>query len=351
MKNKNLIKEIKRSRKIMGLNEEYIPTISEDLNINEQPNSYYIQIGLDEITGYILTMYVGFSINPILCEGEEFYEFSYGYTIFDENHKPLSEKLITRKDEYDNLITKKLIDKVRPSKVFMRSGDDLTDKFIKQSNIITDIFLEKGYEMKKQTKNPGIRYTYLKDKEKLDNKKDDFFEEFLKNIPSIEERDRLIIEGITNEINTIPNTKNQFQWMGTRNKIKLLSESVKGKKVKTNKYVYHKSNKVNRNSILSNGLYPSVGDCYKSHMEGEGRCIPAIFATNSENKEEWFDTTWDDDIWKIDTEIANNSWYFDNNFKDMKHPEFGDYKHVVTFEPVYKEALKLIHKGTGKSEF
>jgi hypothetical protein len=56
-----------------------------------------------------------------------------------------------------------------------------------------------------------------------------------------------------------------------------------------------------------------------------------------------FDSTYDDDVWLINTECANVKWYRD------KHFDFGPYKHIVTFENISPECIKLIYKGTGKS--
>ena len=120
-----------------------------------------------------------------------------------------------------------------------------------------------------------------------------------------------------------------------------------GKKHKPSKFVYHKSPPLVRDSILKSGLLVSVGDCYKTYSENFSKeeCVPAIFATDSENKDEWFESTWDDDVWRINTKIANVTW-----FKD-KHFDYKNYKnnHVVTFEDIKPEALKLIYKGTGES--
>lgn len=125
-------------------------------------------------------------------------------------------------------------------------------------------------------------------------------------------------------------------------------ENVMGKKVIPNKYVYHSSPIVWRESISDTGLVCSSGECYTSHA-GDDDCEPAVFATNSDNKEEWFDSTYDDDVWRIDTKKAGVTWYKDKHFKGMKHPEFGDYKHIVTFENIPVSAIELVHKGTGKS--
>jgi hypothetical protein len=123
-----------------------------------------------------------------------------------------------------------------------------------------------------------------------------------------------------------------------------------GKSYEPSKFVYHKSNPVWRKNILKTGLLVSVGDCYKTYSENFSKeeCIPAIFATDSENKDEWFESTWDDDVWRINTKIADVTWFKDKHFENMRHPEFK-YNHIVTFEDIKPEALKLIYKGTGKS--
>ena len=108
-------------------------------------------------------------------------------------------------------------------------------------------------------------------------------------------------------------------------------------------YVVHKSNPVWRENIELTGLQISVGDCYQQHVGGDEECKPSIFATDSLDKEQMFDSTYDDDIWIINTECAEVTWYKDRHFDN------GDYKHhIVTFENISPECLRLLHKGTGK---
>jgi hypothetical protein len=115
------------------------------------------------------------------------------------------------------------------------------------------------------------------------------------------------------------------------------------------RYVVHKSNPVWRENIELTGLQVSVGECYENHAMGlygewYTECQPAIFATDSLNEEDMFDSTYNDDTWLIDTECAGVTWYIDAHF------EGGDYKHhIVTFENIPPDCIKLIHKGTGKS--
>ena len=136
---------------------------------------------------------------------------------------------------------------------------------------------------------------------------------------------------------------------------KILKEeySPAGEVHKPSKFVYHKSAPSVRDNILKTGLLVSVGDCYKTYSQNftEEECTPAIFATDSENEKKWFYSTWDDDVWRINTEIAGVRWYKDNHFEDYEEgrPIFSNNKHIVTFEDIKPESLKLIYKGTGKN--
>ena len=115
-----------------------------------------------------------------------------------------------------------------------------------------------------------------------------------------------------------------------------------GKEITPNKIVIHKSSPVWRESILNIGLEASAGECYKTYVGYGEKCIPAIFATNSTNKRAWFDSTYDDDVWAINTElIPNVKWYKDKHFESSK-------KHIVTFDNIPPEAIELMSEGTGK---
>jgi len=111
------------------------------------------------------------------------------------------------------------------------------------------------------------------------------------------------------------------------------------------RFVAHKSNPVWRENIELTGLQISVGECYQQHVGGDVECKKSIFATDSSNKKDWFDSTYDDDIWLIDTECAGVTWYKDRHF------DFSDHKyHIVTFEDISPDCLKLIYKGTGSGD-
>jgi len=122
------------------------------------------------------------------------------------------------------------------------------------------------------------------------------------------------------------------------------SYSPAGDEYEPGKVVVHKSNPVWRNNIRETGLQVSVGECYKQYVGLDVECKKAIFATDSLKEEDIFDSTYDDDIWLIDTECAGVDWFKDKHFED------SDYEyHIVTFEDISPECIKLIHKGTGKS--
>ena len=126
---------------------------------------------------------------------------------------------------------------------------------------------------------------------------------------------------------------------------KLQEQRVKGEEVTPGRYVVHSSNPSNRDNISTTGLQVSLGECYLIYADSnygeDEECVPAIFATDSIKKKDMFDSTYDDDIWVIDTERANVQWYKDAHF------DGGDTKHIVTFEDIPVDAIRLIYKGTG----
>ena len=162
------------------------------------------------------------------------------------------------------------------------------------------------------------------------------------------------------EINDIPNVKpkvieimddylQENEEMNLQESIRRIVKeelhSPAGDKYKPNKYVVHKSAPHWRENIELTGLQTSVGDCYQIYVGGDVKCKKAIFATDSLNDKDMFDSTYDDDIWIIDTECAGVSW-----FKDKHYFKQGDYNyHIVTFKNISPDCLELIHKGTGKS--
>lgn len=104
-----------------------------------------------------------------------------------------------------------------------------------------------------------------------------------------------------------------------------------------NKYVYHTSNPIFRDKILEEGLIPKgKSESWLSDTKIDGQ---VIFAVNSNDKKYVWDSTYDDDIYQIDTTGLKNVWYNDPNFGT-------DELHIITFEAIPPRSLKLIYRGT-----
>jgi hypothetical protein len=107
-----------------------------------------------------------------------------------------------------------------------------------------------------------------------------------------------------------------------------------------NKFVYHTSNPKFRKSILKKGLIPTKGE-QRIDDDPYGE---AIFVTNSDKKKDWFDSTYDDDIYRINTEnLSDVKWYKDRNMGLNKNNLY-----LVTFDKIPVESIELIYEGTGK---
>ncbi len=111
------------------------------------------------------------------------------------------------------------------------------------------------------------------------------------------------------------------------------------KQVNVDNIVYHQSNPHFRNDISKQGLIPKgKSETWLSDTKINGK---VIFASNSQNKDNWFDSGYDDDIYSIDTTKLSNEWYLD--------PNFDNNNYIITFQPIPLNAIKLIYKGTGES--
>jgi hypothetical protein len=109
--------------------------------------------------------------------------------------------------------------------------------------------------------------------------------------------------------------------------------------VEPNKYLYHTSNPIFRDNIAKEGLIPKgKSEAWLSDTKIDGE---VIFAVNSDDKEDWFDSTYDDDIYRIDTSKLENKWYVDPNF-DLED------KRIITFDKIPVSSIELIYKGTGE---
>ena len=111
--------------------------------------------------------------------------------------------------------------------------------------------------------------------------------------------------------------------------------------VTPNKYVYHTSNPIFRDKISKEGLIPKgKSESWLSDTKIDGE---VIFEVNSLDKNDWWDSTYDDDIYRINTSNLNNKWFNDPNF-DLKD------NRIITFENIPMSAIKLIYKGSGASK-
>ena len=107
--------------------------------------------------------------------------------------------------------------------------------------------------------------------------------------------------------------------------------------------LYHKSNPLNRKSILLNGLIPTIGDSYAAHYDEDVELIPMIFLYDNDIAK--YDTTWDDDIYEINTKFINKNKLVKDPDEYMYH-KHGCYGYIGI---IPKYAIKLVYKGTGKS--
>lgn len=120
--------------------------------------------------------------------------------------------------------------------------------------------------------------------------------------------------------------------------IKNIVQESKSPKLKLNRYLYHSSNTSNRKRIKKNGIVPYRGVQWLGDTDIDGN---AVFATNSENKQDWFDSTWDDDIWRIDTKkLKGIQWFLD--------PNTDNGVWVYTKQAIPREAIELVKVGTGE---
>ena len=111
--------------------------------------------------------------------------------------------------------------------------------------------------------------------------------------------------------------------------------------VNVNRFVYHLASDKLRERINNDGIVAYRGFQWLSDTKIEGN---AVFATNSDDPKDWFESTWDDDVWKIDTtKISEIIWYDDPNFSWGK-----ENKHIYTKSSIPRMAIELIKEGTGE---
>ncbi len=118
-----------------------------------------------------------------------------------------------------------------------------------------------------------------------------------------------------------------------------LYESVsrhKGDSVTVDK-VYHQSNPIFRDTISKEGLKPMRGESYTMQSPSESE-LPAIFGyTGNINN---YDSSYDDDIWLINTNKLDNEWFYDKQVGGTA---------VMTFDDIPRCCIDLVYKGSGDS--
>ena len=103
-------------------------------------------------------------------------------------------------------------------------------------------------------------------------------------------------------------------------------------------YVYHVSHPDNRISILANGLEPRLG---KNIWDIEDGYKPAVYVTTSVSNGDLFYDNYDNDVWQISTNGLSNKFYLDGNYVGRSN------LHLVTYDRIPSNFLKLIYKGSG----
>lgn len=109
--------------------------------------------------------------------------------------------------------------------------------------------------------------------------------------------------------------------------------------VKPNKYVYHTSNPIFRDKISKEGLIPKgKSESWLSDTKIDGE---VIFVVNSNKEGYRFNSTYDDDIYRIDTTKLNNKWYNDPNFGlDSSNVKLPLYINLITFKGILSNVIR-----------
>lgn len=111
-------------------------------------------------------------------------------------------------------------------------------------------------------------------------------------------------------------------------------------KVDYSNKMYHKASPFFRQKIKREGLIPQVGDSYSAHWDDATDLIPGVFLYDI-NKQE-YDTTYDDDIWEVDTTKLNKN-YFIKDPDEYMYETFGSVLYRGLIQPYL---LKLVKKGS-----
>ena len=107
------------------------------------------------------------------------------------------------------------------------------------------------------------------------------------------------------------------------------------------KYLYHKSSITNRTSIMNRGLIPQVGLSYLCHWDSRKKLKPLIFLYDAAVCE--YDTTYDDDIYRIDIEILDKRRITGDPDQSMR----GCYVYSAV---IPNTCCKIVYNGTGRDK-
>lgn len=105
--------------------------------------------------------------------------------------------------------------------------------------------------------------------------------------------------------------------------------------------LYHKAPPSLRRKISTEGLKAQVGGSYSGHWEGSGRKLrPCVFLYDSNIGE--YDTTYNDDIWEVDTMSLNPNKFKEDPDRYM-YDTFGSVMYMDNIPPTH---LTLIKRGS-----
>jgi len=254
---------------------------------------------------------------PWIYEVEEIYDKLYGRTESLNESEKDTKKLF-------KIVKMIMEDMILPEYNHFICSYEITLNKVFNIPEVTVLFIG-GYGTKLWPMTQGIRQMYL-----------DVLEDISKEIANYTG----VVIGVRGEQTTKCNDKENIYLRESKTEDKEYSPA--GKEIIPNEKVFHQSNPMFRNKIEEQGLKVRAGECYKIYAGYGEKCIPAIFATNSSNKRAWFDSTYDDDVWEIDTtKIPSVKWYKDRHYESRS-------KHIVTFENIPRDAIKLIYEGSGK---
>jgi hypothetical protein len=167
------------------------------------------------------------------------------------------------------------------------------------------------------------------------------FEKILKNYQSNLLKKGIIVGYSYIEKHPIKEIKDDFDLKYDKNVIiadfVLYIKDLYTERVFPPRYIYHVSNKDNRDNILKNGLELKSWDEGNWLLEPELYYPPSIFAI--EDYSDWeYKVGKNRDIWEIDTKGLKNKWQKDLNF----YKKMNGLDAYMTFEPIPANHLTLV---------